>query len=89
MNVQLIGRHDLVRATPAARSTILDVEDLHVSFPGRLGRREVVRGISFTIGAGEILAIVGESGSGLSLIHIWMCIRDSCGIDQFNQTAAP
>ena len=71
MNVQLVGLHDLVRAAPAARSTILDVEDLHISFPGRLGRREVVRGISFTIGAGEILAIVGESGSGKStLLHL-------------------
>ncbi|WP_454656908.1 dipeptide ABC transporter ATP-binding protein [Bosea beijingensis] len=67
MNVQLVGLHDLVRAAPAARSTILDVEDLHISFPGRQGPREVVRGISFTIGAGEILAIVGESGSGKSV----------------------
>ncbi|MBD3844086.1 ABC transporter ATP-binding protein [Bosea sp. SSUT16] len=67
MNVQLVGRHDVVSAAPAARPAILEVEDLHIAFPSRLGPREVVRGISFTIGAGEILAIVGESGSGKSV----------------------
>lgn len=67
MNVQLVGQHDVVSAAPAARPAILEVEDLHIAFPSRLGPREVVRGISFTIGAGEILAIVGESGSGKSV----------------------
>ncbi|WP_199086604.1 ABC transporter ATP-binding protein [Bosea sp. ASV33] len=67
MNVQLVGRQDLTLAAPASRGTILEVEDLHIAFPSRLGPREVVRGISFQIGAGEILAIVGESGSGKSV----------------------
>ena len=46
--------------------TVLEVEDLRVSFPNRDGgRTEAVRGVSFTLGR-ERLGIVGESGSGKS-----------------------
>jgi peptide/nickel transport system ATP-binding protein len=45
---------------------LLEIEDLRVSFPGRTGRVEAVRGVSFTLGR-ERLGIVGESGSGKSL----------------------
>ena len=43
-------------------STMLDVDDLRVSFPTRTGTIEAVRGVSFTLGR-ERLGIVGESGS--------------------------
>ncbi len=47
-------------------NTVLEVEDLRVSFPNRDGgRTEAVRGVSFTLGR-ERLGIVGESGSGKS-----------------------
>jgi peptide/nickel transport system permease protein len=46
---------------------VLVVKDLHVSFPGVVEPVTPVRGISFTIGRGEIVGVVGESGSGKSL----------------------
>ncbi|KPU83375.1 peptide ABC transporter ATP-binding protein [Marinosulfonomonas sp. PRT-SC04] len=47
-------------------TTLLDIENLRVTFPTRQGEFEAVRGISFTLGQ-ERLGIVGESGSGKSL----------------------
>ncbi len=43
---------------------IFEVENLRVKY----GDFEAVKGVSFTLGAGEILGIVGESGSGKSTI---------------------
>lgn len=45
-------------------NALYEVEDLHV----RYGDFEAVKGVSFTLGDGEILGIVGESGSGKSTI---------------------
>ena len=42
---------------------LLEVNDLRISFAGK----EVVRGIHFSINAGEKLALVGESGSGKTI----------------------
>ena len=52
---------------PVPLQSLLKVEGLRVSFRRDDGWREVVSGISFEIGDGETLAIIGESGSGKSV----------------------
>jgi len=46
---------------------LLEVEDLRVAFATRRGTITAVDGISFSIGEGEVLGVVGESGAGKSL----------------------
>ena len=46
---------------------LLDVIDLHVSFPTHDGLVQAVRGVSFSVDRGQTLGIVGESGSGKSV----------------------
>jgi oligopeptide/dipeptide ABC transporter ATP-binding protein len=48
-------------------SNLLDVRDLHVSFFTDEGEVRAVDGVSFSIGRGETLALVGESGCGKSV----------------------
>ena len=46
---------------------VLSVRDLRVEFPHRRGTLVAVNGVSFDIGRGEVLGVVGESGAGKSL----------------------
>jgi len=61
------------RDVPAAEP-VVSVRDLHVGFPtrtgifGRRGRKEAVRGVSLDIRPGEVLAVVGGSGSGKTTV---------------------
>jgi len=45
-------------------ASILDVQDLNVRYANEAGSLHAVRGVSFSLRAGEALALVGESGSG-------------------------
>src|SRR4051812_6994239 len=49
-------------------TTLLEVSDLSVSFPNRQGAVHAVNNVSFTLERGRILAILGESGSGKSVL---------------------
>ncbi|WP_418605582.1 dipeptide ABC transporter ATP-binding protein [Georgenia sp. SUBG003] len=57
------------RAVPTRTegTPVLQVEDLDVRFPSEDGAVHAVRGVNFSVGAGEVLGIVGESGSGKSV----------------------
>ena len=46
---------------------LLEVEDLRVSFHSSTGRVNALNGVSFALGENEVLALLGESGSGKSV----------------------
>ncbi len=48
----------------AASDTVLSVTDLHVRLALKRGLLHAVNGVSFALRRGEVLAIIGESGSG-------------------------
>ena len=60
---------------------LLEVKDLHTEFRTGAGLVRAVDGISYTVEAGETVAIVGESGSGksVSALSILRLIPDPPG----------
>ena len=46
---------------------LVEIKNLSIRFPEGNSTFEAVKGISFSIGKGEIVGVVGESGSGKSL----------------------
>lgn len=51
---------------------IIEVENLHVTFPSDGKYIQAVRGISYTVNKGETVGVVGESGSGKSVSSMSM-----------------
>ncbi|KRE74929.1 ABC transporter ATP-binding protein [Paenibacillus sp. Soil750] len=51
----------------STKDNLLEVKDLRVSFQTYAGEVQAVRGVSFSLKKGEVLAIVGESGCGKSV----------------------
>ena len=46
---------------------LVEIKNLSIRFPEGNSTFEAVKGISFSIGKGEIVGVVGESGSGKSM----------------------
>jgi peptide/nickel transport system ATP-binding protein len=51
----------------AAPDNVLEVSDLRVEFPTKLGLVRAVNGVSFEVPRGKVLGVVGESGCGKSV----------------------
>lgn len=56
--------------TASKSETLLRVENLKTSFTTEFGKFNVVDGVSFEVGKGETLGIVGESGCGKSITSL-------------------
>ena len=57
----------MLQQTPVAQAPLLEVENLHVRFADRDETVWAVNGVSFSVMPGEVLCIIGESGSGKSV----------------------
>jgi ABC-type dipeptide/oligopeptide/nickel transport system ATPase component len=51
----------------SGQTPLLEVRHLRVEFPTRRGTLVAIDDVSFTISAGEVLGVVGESGAGKSM----------------------
>ncbi|AFE58683.1 MULTISPECIES: ABC transporter ATP-binding protein [Rahnella] len=62
---------------------ILQINDLSVTFSGRQGKTQALKGVSFSINKGEVVAVVGESGSGKSVtsLSVMGLLPDSAHVD--------
>ncbi len=64
-------------------STLVEIRDLHVEATTDAGRRiEIIRGVNVEIAKGEIVALIGESGSGKTTIALTLMghTRPGCRI---------
>jgi branched-chain amino acid transport system ATP-binding protein len=50
----------VLKEAPAATEILIDARDIHVSY----GRIEALKGVSLSVGSGEVVAVVGANGAG-------------------------
>jgi oligopeptide/dipeptide ABC transporter ATP-binding protein len=62
--------NDATANLPAGNASILTVRDLRTVFPTEEGPVTTVDAVSFSLDAGETLAVVGESGSGKTMTFL-------------------
>ncbi|MBF0230169.1 MAG: dipeptide ABC transporter ATP-binding protein [Desulfamplus sp.] len=63
MTLEQIKKQSISESTP-----VLEVKELAISYKTRKGEIPAVQGVNFTVGQGETVGLVGESGCGKSTI---------------------
>ena len=64
------GRPDCVTDPAPGAPALLEFQNVRISYNLRAGELNVVPGLSFTLGRGEALGLVGESGCGKSTVAL-------------------
>jgi peptide/nickel transport system ATP-binding protein len=64
---KLVASSEPVAREQAKADCVIEVQDLQTYFYTRAGLVKAVDGVSFSLGRGEMLAVVGESGCGKSV----------------------
>lgn len=56
--------------SPDLTDTVLNVRNLSIEYKARRGKVQAVRDISFDVKRGEVMALIGESGSGKTTVSL-------------------
>jgi oligopeptide/dipeptide ABC transporter ATP-binding protein len=66
------SRQPAIKSEKPDQDVVLRVQDLNVLVPSESGPRRLIRDVSLDLRAGEVLGIVGETGSGKTLTALSM-----------------